>query len=573
MHQHATLEDTVYFWFAANDTSGSGGDGASPLYDVRLAGAASDAAPVLSGSATLLSHADYPAGCHEVAVAATAVNGFAAASTYGVFCTLAVDSQNPTGFVGSFTLGPIPANVTKWGGTAIGSAISAANLAKLEDMLDGTGGQTLTLEQLHIVHADGPGIYLDVATANGAIDIDNSSGPGISINVAEADGIAITTSTSGDGISITAADDVAPELVTAINATVETALEDIGLDHLISVAAAEDEVADNSVIARLAATEGDWSEFNDENHSLEALRVRGDAAWATATSVTVSDKTGFSLSAAGVNAVADQVWDEAIAGHTTGTTFGGKNQKAVPSETIGDYKATGFSTHDAADVKTAIEADGSKLDHLWEMTEDDAGTRRLTTNALEQAPSGGLSASEVRDAVGLASANLDTQLSGISDVTDKVDTMLVLDGAVYDFTTAALAAAPSGTTQVTFTPVAVTVSAGAITDNAITQYQHAAFGPFLFTILDSDDNAVDLSAAALTFAVYKVGEPDTILWSLTSGAGEITVAGDSNNEVTVEDDDTNTATAGIFRYVLWDTTNDLVRARGTLTIEDEADSS
>ena len=70
-----------------------------------------------------------------------------------------------------------------------------------------------------------------------------------------------------------------------------------------------------------------------------------------------------------------------------------------------------------------------------------------------------------------------------------------------------------------------------------------------------------------------MGEPDTILWSLTSGAGEITVAGDSNNEVTVEDDDTNTATAGIFRYVLWDTTNDLVRARGTLTIEDEADSS
>lgn len=42
----------------------------------------------------------------------------------------------------------------------------------------------------------------------------------------------------------------------------------------------------------------------------------------------------------------------------------------------------------AADIKTAIEADGSKLDHLWEMTEDDGGVRRLTTNALEQAPTG-----------------------------------------------------------------------------------------------------------------------------------------------------------------------------------------
>ena len=40
----------------------------------------------------------------------------------------------------------------------------------------------------------------------------------------------------------------------------------------------------------------------------------------------------------------------------------------------------------AANIKTAMEADGSKLDHLWEMTEDDGGTRRYTTNALEQAP-------------------------------------------------------------------------------------------------------------------------------------------------------------------------------------------
>jgi hypothetical protein len=40
-------------------------------------------------------------------------------------------------------------------------------------------------------------------------------------------------------------------------------------------------------------------------------------------------------------------------------------------------------------IKTAIEADGSKLDHLWEATEDDGGVRRFTENALEQAPSSG----------------------------------------------------------------------------------------------------------------------------------------------------------------------------------------
>ena len=70
----------------------------------------------------------------------------------------------------------------------------------------------------------------------------------------------------------------------------------------------------------------------------------------TASSVTVSDKTGFSLSPAGDSSVADQVWNELIVGHTGGSTFGGKNQRLVPSETIGDYKATGFSTHSAASV-------------------------------------------------------------------------------------------------------------------------------------------------------------------------------------------------------------------------------
>jgi hypothetical protein len=41
----------------------------------------------------------------------------------------------------------------------------------------------------------------------------------------------------------------------------------------------------------------------DATNSLEAIRDRGDAAWITATSVTVSDKTGFSLAAAGLDSI------------------------------------------------------------------------------------------------------------------------------------------------------------------------------------------------------------------------------------------------------------------------------
>ena len=123
-HQYATLEDTVYFYFGSNDTSGSGGDGATPLFDVREAGAAASAIPLLSGTPTLLTHANYPAGCYEVAVAATAANGFAADDVFGVFCTLAIDSQNPTGFVGSCKLSSVP-------------EVTAARMGALTDWIDG----------------------------------------------------------------------------------------------------------------------------------------------------------------------------------------------------------------------------------------------------------------------------------------------------------------------------------------------------------------------------------------------------------------------------------------------------
>lgn len=122
--------------------------------------------------------------------------------------------------------------------------------------------------------------------------------------------------------------------------------------------------------------------------------------------------------------IADAVWDEAIADHTAGTTFGGKNQRVVPSETLNDYKAdvsglatsaalaivdgnvdsiledtnelqtnqgnwltaTGFSTHSAADVwsvatraltdKAGFTISGTKttLDDLNDISSGDVST-------------------------------------------------------------------------------------------------------------------------------------------------------------------------------------------------------
>ena len=102
--KYAALGDTVYFWFAANLTTGSAGDGATPTFAVRKAGASSSAAPTLTGTPTLLSHASYSDGSYEIAVAATTGNGFLVDAEYAVFCSLAISGVNPNGFVGSVLL-------------------------------------------------------------------------------------------------------------------------------------------------------------------------------------------------------------------------------------------------------------------------------------------------------------------------------------------------------------------------------------------------------------------------------------------------------------------------------------
>lgn len=145
MKQYATLEDTVYFWVASNDTSGSGDDGTSPVFDVRLAGAAAGAAPVYSGSGALLTHGAYPDGCHEIAIPATAGNGFTANNTYAVFFTLLADSQNPTGFIGSFDLKPVEANAVQISGDA-----AAADNLELQYDTTGLSGDTFPASQSQV---------------------------------------------------------------------------------------------------------------------------------------------------------------------------------------------------------------------------------------------------------------------------------------------------------------------------------------------------------------------------------------------------------------------------------------
>jgi hypothetical protein len=305
---------------------------------------------------------------------------------------------------------------------------------------------------------------------------------------------------------------------TSVNTEVDTALSDIKLDHLIAVADADDPVND-SIIAKLAASDGDWSGFDKASDALEAIRDRGDAAWITGGGGGISDiinvvpsiptnidiantKTirlalyiinslddlpstaeitpgtitiarsadggtswstivnaaacseqagqivtfkgqkitvsanDYEITGAGngwmfhtridggvagdsASAVADAVWDEAIADHVVGTSFGAKNQKVVPSETIGDYKA------DVAALALEATLTAMKGATFSEATDSLEAIRNR--GDISWITGGGASAGDIADAVwdelqnghvgaGSFGKYLDTEVSGVGGV-------------------------------------------------------------------------------------------------------------------------------------------------------------
>ena len=305
MHQYATLEDTLYFGFAANLTSGAAGDGASPLFDVRLGGDTSGAAPILSGTPTLLTGAGYSDGCYEVAIAATAVNGFAAGNTYLVFVTLTIDSVTPAAMIGSFKLSPVPANTKQWNSTAVPSEHTAGY--PIVTIKDGTGTGEINTNAGAVALVD---LVTTTTTATNVTTVN-----GLAANVITAAAIA-TDAIDGDAIAASAVTEIQSGLATA---------------------AALDAV-DNFLDTEVAAI------LSDTNAILADTGTDGVV-------VASGSKSGYALSSAGVTAI----WAEVVEGTTTAVQM----MRGFAAALLG--KASGLNTttaiyRDTGDTKNRITA-------------------------------------------------------------------------------------------------------------------------------------------------------------------------------------------------------------------------
>ncbi len=145
--------------------------------------------------------------------------------------------------------------------------------------------------------------------------------------------------------------------------------------------------------------------------------------------------------------IADAVWDEAIADHTAGTTFGGKNQRVVPSETLNDYKAdvSGLATSAALAI-----VDGN-VDSILE------DTNELQTNQGNWLTATGFSTHSAEDVWSVATRSL-TDKAGFTISGTKTTLDDLNDISSGDVSTAC------GTALDTYDPPTATEMASAFTE-------------------------------------------------------------------------------------------------------------
>lgn len=434
------------------------------------------------------------------------------------------------GVAGTFSSGRPEVNTSHWGGTAVGSANVRANVVQyggtngsftsgrpavqsvssavtvtgtvsanviqissdsvaadnLEAMLDGTGSVTLTTNITGNITGNlsgsvgsvtgnvGGNVVGSVGSVTGGI---NTSGGTITtldaLDTAQ-DSQHSTTQSAISGLNDISATDVwaaATRTLTAgtnivlakgtgvtgfndlsaaqVNAEVDTALADINLDHLISSAVDTDfatTVHLNSVIGQLADN-GTSASFDRTTDSLEAIASSGgggptaadiaDAVWdETLADHLTAGSTGASLNAAGS---AGDPWTTTLPGSYTGSQAG-KILADILTDTADIASLNDLSQ---ADIRTAVGLSSANLDtQLSNIVADtnelqgdwvDGGRLDLILDARASQTSvnnlNDLSQADIRTAVGLASANLDTQLDALPTATE-VATQVLASGDV-----------------------------------------------------------------------------------------------------------------------------------------------
>ncbi len=248
------------------------------------------------------------------------------------------------------------------------------------------------------------------------------------------------------------------------------------------------------------------------------------------------------------------VWDEPIVGHlVSGTTGAALNAAGSAGDPWSTPLPGAYGAGTAGYKLSAVNGTVAKLDTMLEVTSD---AFTYTPDALQFAPTGGgggLDAAGVRAAIGLGSANLDTQLSGISskttnlpsdpadasDIAGAFSTVNTTLGTIAGYLDTEIAAIKAKTDNLPASPAATgdIPSAGAIADAVWDEATsgHTSGGTFGKALDDADDRG------ARTVIRATVGSGSTTTSIVTSAFSPAGAAADQfRGRIVIWDNDTAT---------------------------------
>ncbi len=156
-----------------------------------------------------------------------------------------------------------------------------------------------------------------------------------------------------------------------INAEVDTALADIGLDHLLAAAVTGPDVANNSIVAKLvsASATADWDDFNNTTDSLQANRDNQQPA-ANAAMVALNLDHLFTV-AITTGDVTDNSFAAKVTSASATANYASFNNTTDSLEAIAGVAGGGSSTYPRTMIDTTLATVGSQVSMTLTAGSDD----------------------------------------------------------------------------------------------------------------------------------------------------------------------------------------------------------
>ncbi|HEB28407.1 MAG TPA: hypothetical protein ENI05_11640 [Porticoccus sp.] len=285
-------------------------------------------------------------------------------------------------------------------------------------LVDGDGGafeETLEVELSppgNVTQLDGS----DIQQASGYIKVSDGTGTGqIQLTSGAVDVVTIETGDATD----------------ALNTEADNAIITYKLDHLV-YAADGDDPADDSIMAKLAATDGDWSNFSETTDSLQSIRdaiglFDTAAEWLALLAAVNTDATSATHATTYVTLEAGTASDDAYNGQTISVTDATDGH--AETRRIEDYTSGRLVTFDRALSFTPVQDDIIRIyDMPYNAIAAIAGGTANTYIVTDTGAAGGNAIPDVFVWLTIDSAGARLITSGVTD--DNGEVVFYLDSGI-----------------------------------------------------------------------------------------------------------------------------------------------